>query len=100
MRSDTYHWLCRDIQQLSRELCRGRCMLVLEGGYDLPSLGESVCESFRGLLGLGSGAEQVCRHCWGIGGLPEDGGGALSWLQHLTARAPDTELAMHGQRGR
>ena len=32
----------------------GRLVFMLEGGYDLKALGESVAETFRGLLG------QVC----------------------------------------
>ena len=29
----------------------GRCVFLLEGGYDLKGLGESVAETFRALLG-------------------------------------------------
>ncbi|KAI8472046.1 MAG: histone deacetylase [Monoraphidium minutum] len=50
--SSTYHWLAAAARGLALELCGGRCLLVLEGGYHLPSLGESVAESLRGLLGL------------------------------------------------
>lgn len=29
----------------------GRCVFLLEGGYDLKGLGESVAETFRAVLG-------------------------------------------------
>ena len=32
----------------------GRCVYLLEGGYDLKALGEAVAETFRGSLGLPS----------------------------------------------
>ena len=32
----------------------GRCVYLLEGGYDLKALGEAVAETFRGTLGLPS----------------------------------------------
>jgi len=35
-------------------LAGGRCVFLLEGGYDLKGLGESVSETFRALLGLDS----------------------------------------------
>lgn len=50
--SSDYHWLCSQAALLASELCGGRCLFVLEGGYDLKSLGEAVCEAFRGVLGL------------------------------------------------
>ena len=54
VRSSTYHRLGQRLTSLSHELCGGRCVFLLEGGYDLKALGESVAETFRGALGLPS----------------------------------------------
>ena len=32
----------------------GRCVFLLEGGYDLKALGEAVADTFTGLLGIAS----------------------------------------------
>ncbi len=47
----TYYQLAKGIKELASELCRGRCVFFLEGGYDLRSLSNSVAESFRAFLG-------------------------------------------------
>jgi acetoin utilization deacetylase AcuC-like enzyme len=47
----TYHLLCTAIRQLAQELCQGRAILVLEGGYHVPSLVASVVDSLDGLTG-------------------------------------------------
>jgi acetoin utilization deacetylase AcuC-like enzyme len=47
----TYHLLCTTISHLAQELCGGRAVLVLEGGYHVPSLVSSVIDSFAGLTG-------------------------------------------------
>jgi len=39
------------INKLAQELCQGRIVLTLEGGYDLPSLASSVRATFDVLLG-------------------------------------------------
>ena len=39
------------IKKLAQELCHGRIVLTLEGGYDLPSLASSVRATFDVLLG-------------------------------------------------
>lgn len=49
--SATYHVLCSKIRKLAEELCQGRVMFLLEGGYHLKALGESVVDSMMGLLG-------------------------------------------------
>ncbi|GAB4821327.1 hypothetical protein N2152v2_008373 [Parachlorella kessleri] len=49
--SATYHWLAAGVVDLARELCSGRCLLLLEGGYDKDALAESVGETMRALLG-------------------------------------------------
>ncbi|XP_028798406.1 histone deacetylase 14-like isoform X2 [Neltuma alba] len=47
----TYYMLASNIKQLAKELCGGRCVFFLEGGYNLKSLSHSVADSFRALLG-------------------------------------------------
>ncbi|KAL4425020.1 hypothetical protein ABPG77_001798 [Micractinium sp. CCAP 211/92] len=49
--SATYHWLAGAVQDLAGELCSGRLLFVLEGGYDQAALGESVAETVLALLG-------------------------------------------------
>lgn len=62
----TYHALCSRLvdfaegkegggtSSASKSSCGGRVVFLLEGGYDLRGLGESVADSFRGVLGLPS----------------------------------------------
>ncbi|KAF8018988.1 hypothetical protein BT93_H3769 [Corymbia citriodora subsp. variegata] len=47
----TYYALASNIKQLAKELCGGRCVFFLEGGYNLQSLSYSVADSFRAFLG-------------------------------------------------
>ncbi|XP_058089803.1 histone deacetylase 10, chloroplastic isoform X2 [Magnolia sinica] len=47
----TYYMLASNIKQLAKELCGGRCVFFLEGGYNLQSLSYSVADTFRALLG-------------------------------------------------
>ncbi|XP_054806878.1 histone deacetylase 14, chloroplastic isoform X1 [Prosopis cineraria] len=47
----TYYMLASNIKQLAKELCGGRCVFFLEGGYNLKSLSHSVADSFRAFLG-------------------------------------------------
>ncbi|KAG5529029.1 hypothetical protein RHGRI_029635 [Rhododendron griersonianum] len=47
----TYYMLAANIKQLAKDLCRGRCVFFLEGGYNLDSLSYSVADSFRAFLG-------------------------------------------------
>ncbi|XP_010090829.2 histone deacetylase 14 [Morus notabilis] len=47
----TYYMLASNIQQLAKDLCGGRCVFFLEGGYNLDSLSHSVVDSFRAFLG-------------------------------------------------
>lgn len=49
-RSGTYHWLAQQLHSAANSLCSGRIVFVLEGGYDLMALGESVACTFAGLL--------------------------------------------------
>lgn len=47
----TYYMLASNIKQLAKDLCGGRCVFFLEGGYNLKSLSHSVADSFRAFLG-------------------------------------------------
>jgi acetoin utilization deacetylase AcuC-like enzyme len=49
-----YAALTRRLAALAGELCDGRIVLVLEGGYSLPALAGGVVASLRVLLGHGS----------------------------------------------
>lgn len=46
-----YHWLCRGLIDLAAELCQGRIVFSLEGGYNLDVLALGVGNVFRALLG-------------------------------------------------
>ncbi|XP_024178092.1 histone deacetylase 14 isoform X2 [Rosa chinensis] len=46
----TYYMLASSIQQLAKDICGGRCVFFLEGGYNLDSLSYSVADSFRAFL--------------------------------------------------
>lgn len=54
LRTSSFHTLSSCLAGLARELCGGRLVMLLEGGYDLKALGESVSDSFRGMLGESS----------------------------------------------
>ncbi|KAK1300546.1 Histone deacetylase 14 [Acorus calamus] len=54
----TYYMLASNIRQLAKDLCGGRCVFFLEGGYNLQSLSYSVADTFRALLGEPSIASQ------------------------------------------
>ncbi|RWR92791.1 histone deacetylase 14 [Cinnamomum micranthum f. kanehirae] len=54
----TYYMLASNIKHLARELCHGRCVFFLEGGYNLQSLSYSVADTFRALIGEPSSASQ------------------------------------------
>ncbi|XP_049396649.1 histone deacetylase 14, chloroplastic-like [Solanum stenotomum] len=55
----TYYMLVSSIMQLAKDLCGGRCVFFLEGGYNLSSLSNSVAESFRAFLGDRSMASEL-----------------------------------------
>jgi acetoin utilization deacetylase AcuC-like enzyme len=46
-----YQWLCRSLVDLAAEICRGRIVFTLEGGYNLDVLAPGVGNAFRVLLG-------------------------------------------------
>ncbi|XP_038694582.1 histone deacetylase 14-like isoform X2 [Tripterygium wilfordii] len=47
----THYMLASTMKRLANELCGGRCVFFLEGGYNLDSLSYSVANSFHGFLG-------------------------------------------------
>jgi acetoin utilization deacetylase AcuC-like enzyme len=47
------------IKELADELCGGRLVLSLEGGYDLPALAASVEATFNVMLGENPGADPL-----------------------------------------
>lgn len=49
-RTSTFHFLTGAVKELAGELCGGRAIFCLEGGYDLKGLGESVADSFLACL--------------------------------------------------
>lgn len=51
LQSATYHWLATQLRSLARELCSGRLVLLLEGGYHQEALAESVAATVRALIG-------------------------------------------------
>jgi acetoin utilization deacetylase AcuC-like enzyme len=44
-----YEWVTRQLMQIAALYCEGRIVSVLEGGYDLSSLGRSVTAHLRAL---------------------------------------------------
>eukprot|EP00898_Chlorokybus_atmophyticus_P008078 jgi/Chlat1/8271/Chrsp78S00624 len=50
-KTSTYHRLLRSIKTLANDLCGGKCISFLEGGYNLQALSESVLDSFLAVLG-------------------------------------------------
>lgn len=55
----TFYRLAMNIKELSGDLCGGRCVFFLEGGYNLKSLSDSVSESFRAFLGDASLSNKI-----------------------------------------
>ncbi|XP_078433965.1 histone deacetylase 14 [Wolffia australiana] len=57
--TSTFYTLGSRIKELANELCAGRCVFFLEGGYNLQSLSYSVADTFRAFLGEPSLAAQL-----------------------------------------
>lgn len=47
---DDYAWITREIKQIARQVCQGRVVSVLEGGYCLETLGKCVAAHLRELI--------------------------------------------------
>jgi acetoin utilization deacetylase AcuC-like enzyme len=48
---DDYVWATRELMDLADEICEGRIVSVLEGGYDVPTLAACVAAHIRTLMG-------------------------------------------------
>jgi len=48
---EDYAWITREIKQIADEICQGRMVSVLEGGYALDGIGRCVVAHVRELLG-------------------------------------------------
>lgn len=46
-----YAWICQSLVKIARELCGGKIVFALEGGYNLEVLAPGVLNTFRALLG-------------------------------------------------
>lgn len=47
-----YAWISRELVRMARELCEGRVLFTLEGGYHLDVLSHALYNTCRALLGL------------------------------------------------
>jgi len=56
LQSADFGRLTRIVLDLADELCQGRVVITLEGGYDLPALAESVAATVRELDARARGA--------------------------------------------
>jgi acetoin utilization deacetylase AcuC-like enzyme len=59
-----YADLVAGLRDLARELCGGRLVLTLEGGYDLGALAWCVRNSFEVLLDEAPTPDPLGRHDW------------------------------------
>jgi len=59
-----YHWLCQSLIDLADELCGGRIVFTLEGGYNLNVLAPGVGNTFRVLLGQSAPDDPVGPSPW------------------------------------
>lgn len=57
-----YAWMTRQLRELAGEICDGRIVCVLEGGYDLDALSSCVVASLRVLLGQEPGPDPLGPH--------------------------------------
>ncbi len=47
-----YAWMSRELVRMAEELCGGRLLFTLEGGYDLDVLSHAIYNACRALMGL------------------------------------------------
>ena len=52
--TDDFIWLTENLTALAAELCNGRVVSVLEGGYDLDALAESAAAHVAALMAAGN----------------------------------------------
>lgn len=50
LQSESFGWMTRRVMEIAEQLAGGRIVSVLEGGYDLQALSESVCQHVDALL--------------------------------------------------
>jgi acetoin utilization deacetylase AcuC-like enzyme len=58
----SYNWLCRSLIQAAENLCSGRIIFCLEGGYNLPVLAAGTGNIVRGLIGEHSFDDPIPPH--------------------------------------
>lgn len=51
LREDDYHWVSKQLRNVADEVCHGRIVSMLEGGYNHSALGRSVVAHIKGLHG-------------------------------------------------
>lgn len=51
LREDDYHWISKQLRNVADEVCHGRIVSMLEGGYNHSALGRSVVAHIKGLHG-------------------------------------------------
>ncbi|EGN74489.1 deacetylase, histone deacetylase/acetoin utilization protein [Idiomarina sp. A28L] len=49
LREDDYFWIGQELKKLADNHCQGRILAMLEGGYDMSSLGRSVVAFLKGI---------------------------------------------------
>ncbi|RUO23371.1 deacetylase [Aliidiomarina iranensis] len=49
LREDDYFWIGKELKNLADNHCQGRILAMLEGGYDMSSLGRSVVAFLKGI---------------------------------------------------
>lgn len=84
--SATFHALGARVKALADDLCGGRLVFLLEGGYDLEALGQSVANTLLGEL-----AVRECVHMLGVGADFPPFEGLSAWAgngQHPAGRHP------------
>jgi acetoin utilization deacetylase AcuC-like enzyme len=52
LQTEDFAWVTRELLEIADECCAGRVVSVLEGGYDLIALAESVAVHVRELMGI------------------------------------------------
>jgi acetoin utilization deacetylase AcuC-like enzyme len=83
---DVISWLMSELTSLAQELCEGRLVVCLEGGYDLEVLAHGVANLLRALLGRDETSDPFGPAPW-----PERGiGDLLARLREIHGRPAST----------
>ncbi|MCB0177770.1 MAG: histone deacetylase [Anaerolineae bacterium] len=59
-----YQWLSEGLIALANEICEGRIVFILEGGYNLEVLAPGVGNTFRALLGINNYDDPIGKCPW------------------------------------